>query len=719
MTDYSKQTVAQLRQLLKDRNIPSTGLTRKAQIVEKLAEYDTTQDGAPVEVEATPAAAEPEVVEEAQDTPDPAPAGGECNLHPRVGAHNSDEKEDEIESETPGPVPAKESEPAVESQPCAPVVETLIEAPPQEQDMAPELIAPIEELAPPAPEEPSAPTEDVTTASEEQPTPTIAEPTPGPETQPTSTVADPTPEPESAQTSQIEPPTQTTNVDMSFKTPSPDPNEKPSVEKTELLPIPEGSVSTTAEISRLNTEELEADTRKRKRRSGSPELATQDIKAKKPRPSQNAAPEVHLKEDEDIVMEQRQPEVEPEVETVSTGDKATNGRGHVESKEKEPSAKSKSRSPVPDVDTFKTVESRPTVTDKKEKAPRGGYKALFEPAAATTPVDLVDDDRPISPALHSATSAIYIRNFMRPLKPEPLRAHLISLATPPSADSDPTILKTLFLDAMKTHALVVFDNTKAASRVRASLHGSIWPAEGNRKELWVDFVPSETVEEWIQTEEDAIVAEKAARAAKAPITAKRFEVIYPESEEGIRAVFQEVGASLGGVGGSAGIAPLNAPRGPKSNVEQRRDLPLTQSLEVAPTTDASVKKDLGLSFQTLDSLFESTVAKPKLYFLPVSDERSEVRLDELDKETSRDWRPEDRVRGRGRGRLDEKVKISFDEEDRLVETGPDHGPWAEDTGGARGGRGGRGGFRGGYRGDSFRGGSGGGGFRGGRAHWRG
>ena len=40
MADYSKQTVAQLRQLLKDRSIPSTGLTRKAQIIEKLQEAD-------------------------------------------------------------------------------------------------------------------------------------------------------------------------------------------------------------------------------------------------------------------------------------------------------------------------------------------------------------------------------------------------------------------------------------------------------------------------------------------------------------------------------------------------------------------------------------------------------------------------------------------------------------------------------------------------------
>jgi hypothetical protein len=60
MADYSKQTVAQLRQLLKDRSIPSTGLTRKAQIIEKLEEAD----GAGAE-----ASNAPEESDEAADAP--------------------------------------------------------------------------------------------------------------------------------------------------------------------------------------------------------------------------------------------------------------------------------------------------------------------------------------------------------------------------------------------------------------------------------------------------------------------------------------------------------------------------------------------------------------------------------------------------------------------------------------------------------------------------
>lgn len=67
MADYNKQTVAQLRQLLKDRGIPSTGLTRKAQIVEKLEEADSVDVGAPEASDAPADAAtdaqEPESVE--------------------------------------------------------------------------------------------------------------------------------------------------------------------------------------------------------------------------------------------------------------------------------------------------------------------------------------------------------------------------------------------------------------------------------------------------------------------------------------------------------------------------------------------------------------------------------------------------------------------------------------------------------------------------------
>jgi hypothetical protein len=325
-----------------------------------------------------------------------------------------------------------------------------------------------------------------------------------------------------------------------------------------------------------------------------------------------------------------------------------------------------------------------TKREKKEKAAR--YKDLVKSSADDTPQEALTDDRPTVPALHPVTSALYIRNFMRPLRPEPLRAHLISLASPPSSSPDPTIVEDLFLDSLKTHALVLLSTKTAASRVRASLHGSIWPPEGNRKELWVDFVPDETVKDWIREEEDALAAEKEARANKLPTNPKRFEVVYSESSNGsVTAVFQEVGSS----------APANAPRGPRASIDVRRpsiQQPLTPSLSTAPSKDT--RQDTEASFKTLHDLFSATEAKPQLFYLPVSDEISELRLKELEAETSRDWSPGETRKGRGI-KAEMKYKYSFDEDDRIVEVGEERD---EGYRGGRGGGGFRGRGRGGYRG---------------------
>lgn len=437
------------------------------------------------------------------------------------------------------------------------------------------------------------------------------------------------------------------DVAMEVETPSPAPNERDTVEKPELLPIPERS---TAETSRPNSEELEADTRKRKRRSDSPDLSKEAL-AKKPRPSQDAAPSVHLAEDEDVTMEQRRPE---------------------------------------------DASSDPK-REKIENVSR--YRDLVQPSS-NQPADVLDDDRPTIPAIHPVTSALYIRNFMRPLRPEPLRTHLVSLASPPSSSPDSSIVSALFLDNMKTHALALFTSTTAASRVRASLHGAIWPPEGNRKELWVDFVPDDKVEDWIKIEEEALAAEKDARASGRSVPAKRFEVVYNEGPDSVTAVHQEVGSS----------APSNAPRGPRGSVDDRRTSNAPAPLPTAPTEE--LKKDTSASFKTLHDLFDSTTAKPQLFYLPVSDAIADTRLKELELETSRDWDPEAVRKGRGIQK-EAKLRYTFDEDDRVVVAGDDFGPWADDSRGARGGYRGRGEWRGGRRG-----GRGGGGWRGGEG-WRG
>ncbi|MCJ1466859.1 hypothetical protein MMC07_005480 [Pseudocyphellaria aurata] len=285
------------------------------------------------------------------------------------------------------------------------------------------------------------------------------------------------------------------------------------------------------------------------------------------------------------------------------------------------------------------------------------------------------EDRVVSPALHPATSALYIRNFMRPLHPDNLKDFLITLATPSGTSPSAQIITEFFLDPIRTHCLVGFDNTSAASRVRSSLQNRIWPNERSRRPLWVDFVPEEKLKKWIEVE----VESSSSRGQ----SGKRWEVVYEEEEDGIRAYLQEAGgnaiaarpAQAHARSEEAGQGVRGAPSGPRS-----------REVEPRPSqSGGALKPENGKSFQALDDLFQSTEAKPKLYYLPADKSTVNKRLDALDA-------------GRGGGRGDEMRRYTF-EENFIVDRGPEYGARGRGGHGGRGGGGGGGG--GGYGGGFY------------------
>ncbi|MCJ1225169.1 hypothetical protein MMC12_001818 [Toensbergia leucococca] len=285
------------------------------------------------------------------------------------------------------------------------------------------------------------------------------------------------------------------------------------------------------------------------------------------------------------------------------------------------------------------------------------------------------EDRVVRPALHPATSALYVRDFMRPLHSGNLKDHLINLATPPDSASDTEIVTEFFLDPIRTHCLVQFSSTSAASRVRSGLHDRVWPDERTRKPLWVDFVPEEKLRKWIEVETEA--------SGGRGQSAKRWEVVYEDEADGMKAYLQEAGSNQGPRPGvSTTIRPeggqgvQGAPSGPRAKEPETRT--------AQPNT--SSKTDSGKGFKALDDLFKSTSAKPKLYYLPVGPKIVDKRLDKL-------------AAGRGGGRGEEMRRFTF-EEDVLVDRGPEFGSRG------RGGFGGRGagymGRGGTWRGDNRR-----------------
>lgn len=293
------------------------------------------------------------------------------------------------------------------------------------------------------------------------------------------------------------------------------------------------------------------------------------------------------------------------------------------------------------------------------------------------------EGRVVNAALHPATCALYIRDFMRPLHPDNLKDYLITLATPSGSTPNPQIITEFLLDPIRTHCLVGFDNTSAASRVRWSLHNRVWPNERSRRPLWVDFIPEEKLKRWIEVE-----LETSSSRGQA---GKRWEVVYEEEKDGIKAYLQEAGANSMAPRPSqphprseeAGQGVRGAPSGPRSREVEPRPSHLGGTL----------KPDNGKGFQALDDLFQSTDAKPKLYYLPVDKSTVNKRLDALDA-------------GRGGGRGDEMRRYTF-EDDTIVDRGPEFGARGRGGHGGRGGGGGGygGGFHGrggGYRGDHRR-----------------
>ncbi|KAL8926174.1 MAG: hypothetical protein Q9208_003077 [Pyrenodesmia sp. 3 TL-2023] len=477
-----------------------------------------------------------------------------------------------------------------------------------------------------------------------------------------------------------------------------------------VKPAENGVEFTIPRQDSLNGEEALEDMKKRKRRSTTPPPSSASVPKKAK--LEGARPHVRLPEDTSIEEVDGTPKSDAPVEEppqaqqpAQTQDVVVTDAPAVE--ETEVSGRTQpAETPAEDMppiqaaaETLNEASEEPTEEPAEQaSAPTGPTTAPLESPAKrspsdarfknilppstrrdTSPAPTTDPlDRTVTPALHPATTALYIRNILRPLHVENLRDHLLSLATPSSISPDPTIIETFHLDSIRTHCLVRFSSVAAASRVRTGLHDRIWPDEKNRKPLWVDFVAEEKLEKWIEVENEG---EKGGRGAGGR---KRWEVVYEDEEAGVKAYLQEVGSSTGGPRGSAqaplprpttdiGAGVQGAPSGPRIR-DSRQDRPRQQP------PPPSMDKARG--FQALDDLFRSTAAKPKLYYLPVPRRTADRRLDML-------------AEGRGGGRGGDEMRRYTFEEGLLVDRGPEFGMRGRGGGGYRG-RGGRGG---GYRGD--------------------
>ncbi|KAK5137910.1 hypothetical protein LTR08_006679 [Meristemomyces frigidus] len=603
-TDYNKLKVTELKELLKEHGIPSTGLTRKQQIVDALE-----ADDAKVSDDANGAAANGADVEEGAN-------GGDGDATASGGIRVI-EKDDEVEA-----VQVITTGKDVNSWDIEAAGEKL-------HGRGDDAIGRIQIVSP-----------EESTAAE-------------------SAHADaPKDEPISA------------SMDTPFV---PEP-ERPNA--SSALETPRQSSPAAHDAS--------SDTRKRKRRSPTPSISSDSVSKK-------------LKSAEDAQLQDAMLEDAP-----APLDGASDTHLH-------------------DVPTkVQPYGSSDDVVDVKEE------DTTMSDVVATSALDTAmrEDAATPSPALHPATRALYIRDLIRPLQPGQLRDHLLAVATPPHSNLHTYIIESFHLDTLRTHAFVLFASPDAASRARAALHAVVWPNEPTRKPLFADFIPDDRVQDWIDSELSAGTGRR---------DAKRWEVVYTTSDNSeVTATHQEITSIPSGPArqqtfSNAAAAPLattgdgmpNAPLGPRGHRTPLAPAPPTQQQQQhtnpSPSpllaTPPPAPDSSSTSFNLLDSTFRSTTAKPKIYFLPQGQAIAEKRLDELDALTSRDWA---RVAKLPLTVKDGELRrFTFEDEDKLVDGGPDRGSFGLPAGGFRGRGGGGGG--GGYRGGR----GGGGGGWGGGERWRG
>ena len=208
-----------------------------------------------------------------------------------------------------------------------------------------------------------------------------------------------------------------------------------------------------------------------------------------------------------------------------------------------------------------------------------------------------------TPSLHPPTKAIYVTCLSRPLNVAAFTNHITSLTpskTPPMH---------VWLDSIKSHAYITFANEEDASAVRGAMNGISWPPNEKRRELSVDFIPVDSIPEWIKREEGG--------------RGQRFDVAYINRDGIVSAILRATDSReprpvhLVQEGKDVLRSPPPVPTGPRASKWEEAPLRREERVEVRGGEKVRVLKP--------DELFRKTTAKPWVYWQEVSPEERERR----------------------------------------------------------------------------------------------
>lgn len=669
MADYEKKTVKELRELLKQRQISSTGLTRKAQIIEKLREHDDAKS--PAVADEQPADAEaPTAANETLTTTEPALPFAEAPTAVEPSA------------------PANEA--PVKAEPSAAAIEAVDFAQPSDTAAIP------------------------TQADEDS---VMAEPdqsgaTAEPSTTNESPAANKTGEANEPVASEIPTPAESEVAEDSKKrkrrSPTPSIREEDVAIKKARHETDAVHLKEDTEISNGERKEgiEESSGEKKEVTETSTEGKKDDIETSTGGKMEDIGTRT-LRKDEDIEAstgekkENEQPKSEPATEPAPEPVIAAPEKDKAADAEDQPSASTKrlETTSVATANVPGTPITEPattalnaalipadnlpvgTTTQPATTAPDASSVSAssLPPETTTQPTTSAPDSAAtpgttqqtstaptgpsVKPAVHPPTQALYISHFMRPINQSALRDRLETIAAE-AGTAAPTKLQFLHVDTRKSHALIVFDSVASATRVRTTMHDKIWPAADTwRQPLKIDYIPADKAQAWAQDESTADPSGE---------RNLQWEVVYQRTRNGgVTALHGPVGTIAAGSLIDE-VSKISIPAGGPARLG-------SEKMRVEKT-------DAKAPIKNLEELFRGTSAKPKLYWREVPGERQAVRRREVE-----------RV-GRAE-RKGERVEWRFNWNDELIVGAP---LAVRDSrrggfGGGRGGRNPRGRGRGGPR----------------------
>ncbi|KAI1505377.1 hypothetical protein F5X99DRAFT_369167 [Biscogniauxia marginata] len=303
----------------------------------------------------------------------------------------------------------------------------------------------------------------------------------------------------------------------------------------------QASAEVSSDATPLRPAEVAQDAQKRKRRSLSPQPSADEVARKRPRQDDEGSQELvapgpipDKSKDSPHEREQEGSQQAPEVEMKDARDEAPiQLEQNQEDKAGVAETAATDSAPTAAIQNGHPTDS--AMTDAEPARDEAETETETGPQEQVDNTYLAEMERDVEPSIHPATPALYIKNFMRPLRAQTVKDHLLQLATPTGTPVDDNTVVDFYLDSIRTHAFAVFNSISAASRVRTALHGCVYPDETNRKPLWVDFIPPDCFTDWVDMEQGS----SGGRGSSS-----RFEVVYSDDHDGnVTARLEESGAA--------------------------------------------------------------------------------------------------------------------------------------------------------------------------------